>query len=180
VQQEQGALVLDAGVPPAVHRGREFRRFMGFVGEILDGVVVQQDVRHLPLGARIELVDAPLVQDAARREHEREARVHEKGRDDDGGIAAGIAAQHDDEHEADLDERRHDGEQAYPQQVGDAAGAAVDVRQQAADLAPGVETGAQRVQVGEGLAHIRRHRAQGHAREQQVAPFVELRAGEPQ
>jgi hypothetical protein len=67
----------------------------------------------------------------------------------------------------------HDGEQPDAEQEGDAVGAAVDVGQQAADLAPGVEARPQRVQVGKGLLRVGRHRAQRHAGEQQVAPFVE-------
>ena len=150
------------------------------VVEELHRVVVDQAIGQPPLGVGVELVHAALVDHAARREYQGEAGVEQEGDEDDAGKAGRIAAEHDAQHEGDLDQGRHDGEQADAQQEGDAAGAAVDIGQQAAELAPRMEARAEGMQVLEGLARVGRDGLERYPHEQQVAPFVEQGRGKAQ
>lgn len=57
-------------------------------------------------------------------------------------VPGAVAVKQDGEYQRDFDKGGHDGKQADAEQEGNAVGAAVDVGQEAADLAPGVESGA--------------------------------------
>ena len=180
VQRRERVLVVHAALDPGRAQAGVARELMALAAVHAHRLVVEQAVDQLPVGARVELVDAALHRHATARHVAGVAGIDDEGEQDDADEPRPIAHRHDDQHRADLHQRRQQREQQRAEQEADAGRAAVDVADQRARVPLHMEARPHAMQVRQGALGEVGHRAQRHAREAHVAQLGEYRAREAQ
>ncbi len=180
VEHRQRRLRLHLRGAERLEAGLVARRLELLVVEVLDRLEVDQRVDRLGVGLGVELVDRLAVLGAPLGDRDRERAVQQQRGQRDPHVAEVelVAQQH--QHEAELDQRRDDRVQRVRHQRLQRLRAALDVARQAAGLAFEVEAQRQRVEMLEGLERHALGRAEGGAREHDLAQLGEQRHREPQ
>ncbi|ESS36533.1 hypothetical protein P355_2306 [Burkholderia cenocepacia KC-01] len=173
MQRRQRVLVVHAGLAPFVEHAVEPVALDVLACEILDRVDVQQAVDHARIRLGLERVHAPLVTHAPARKHHRIRGVDGERDENDRREAAAVLADHDDQHRADLDGRRHDRKHRDAEQVADPGRAFLEVAHHGARLALRMKACAEPMQVAERAHGKRRDRMLRDLHEGHVAHFVQ-------
>ena len=155
-------------------------RFVRFVVEVLDRLIVQQRVDGLGVRRRVELVHVPPKLRAPVGHADREDDVDDQRDDGDPGEPGVEFHREQAQHQRHFDQCREDAVQRIRDQRMHAACAALDVARHAAGLPLEVEAQAQAVQMAEHLQRDAARRALGRLREDQLAQLGEQRGRQPQ
>ncbi len=158
VERGQRRLRLDRGALVSLERAIEAARLVLLVGEVFDGLVVQEAVDRLGVGLAVALVHLAPVFDAPVGDGEGEDDIEDDGDEHHQREAAGIEAPQDPAHEQDLEHGRHEIEEQVRQQELGAADAALDRARQPAGLAVEMEAQRQRMEMAERRERDAAHR----------------------
>ena len=106
--------------------------FKGFVGEVLDGFVVEQAVDRSGIAVTVGVVGFANVLGAPTGRTERESSVKRYGEQNDQGVLSTVAEQEDARDHHDLKQGGRDVENEKPHQKADAIGAPLNIPSKAA------------------------------------------------
>ena len=156
------------------------RELVALVAEVLDGFVVQQRIDRMRVRFGVGRVRRAVVAQAPFGDRKREGDIDDERRQRDRGEAPVVVHDQDAADDRDFEQRRQDRVDRPVEQVGRRRHAALDVARDAAGAAIEVEAQRQRVQMLEHAQRDLARRARHHAREHDLAQFLEQRRRQPQ
>ncbi len=151
----------------------EAPRLVLLIGEIFDGLVIEQAVDRLGVGLAVALVHLAAEFEAPIGDDEGEDDIADDRAEGDDREAPLIEPPEDRADQHDLEQRRHEAEEEVIEQEFRAANAALDRARQAAGLALEVEAQRELMQVAEGRERHLAHRALSDLGEDRVAQLGE-------
>ncbi len=150
---------------------------MILIGEIFDGLVIEQAVDRLGVGFAVALVHLAAILQPPIGDDEGEDDIGDDGAEGHRGEGPFVQSPEDRADEHDLEHRRHEAEEEIVEQEFGAADAALDRARQAAGLALQMEAQRQLVEMAEGRERESAHRALPDLGEDRIAQLGEaLRA----